>query len=381
MPAQTNATPEMVAQMPNLEEAEITEEGARPLTTPNPAPTSPVASIAGAPAEPAVSAAEAVPPTTTQPAPTSAVPAPTATPTTAAPAAPVLPQASQVVAPVVEVVADAPVAAPAPGVAPAAATPPATEAAGDDLGKLGTFLKDQGDAALEEAKRTVQSQHDRQAASVARDLEASHQAQETLKGQIRDLQTRELSPEEKEKVQKTWAQEDERESLDTFRSELTATHRSVTVDSLFLEFKGFGVTREGIEAIKTPEEMELYCEHEKSGYLERELVTAKASVATAPTAVVATPLAPAPSAPAPITTQTDGAGSGVPPVAPAAQPAVAAEPPQPNAPGVPAGATAPSDIGSSGSPSEPTKFSEESSEQAFQENLRRSAWTTVRVRN
>ena len=373
MPAQTNATPEMVAQMPNLEEAEITEEGARPLTTPNPAPTSPVASIAGAPAEPAVSAAEAVPPTRTQPAQTSDVP-------TAAPAAPVLPQASQVVAPVVEVVADAPVAAPAPVVAPAAAAP-ATEAVGDDLGKLGTFLKDQGDAALEEAKRTVQSQHDRQAASVARDLEASHQAQETLKGQIRDLQTRELSPEEKEKVQKTWAQEDERESLDTFRSELTDTHRAVTVDSLFLEFKGFGVTREGIEAIKTPEEMELYCEHEKSGYLERELVTAKAAVATAPTAVAAAPVAPAPSSPAPVTTQTDGAGSGVPPVAPAAQPAVAAEPPQPNAPGVPAGATAPSDIGSSGSPSEPTKFSEESSEQAFQENLRKSAWTTVRVRN
>jgi hypothetical protein len=238
-----------------------------------------------------------------------------------------------------------------------------------ELVRLGEFIKQQREETLEEARRSVQSQHDQQTAKVARQLEEAKTAQDALTEQIRVLQTTGLSDEDKAKVREGWAQQDERLALDAYRTEVLDTGRAVTIDSLLLEFRPFGVARESLEAIKTTEEMELHCEQAARAHVQQQLTEAQAPAVVAPEASAqpAAPVAPA-QAQQPVPTEP-------------AQPAQASAPePQPNAPGVPAGASAPSDVGSGGAPAEGEKFSKESSAEAMQENLRNMRWDTARIR-
>jgi hypothetical protein len=247
--------------------------------------------------------------------------------------------------------------APAAEPAPTAAAPEAKPAEGLEV--LGTFLKDQQTKTLEEARRSVQSQHDRQTALVNRQLEEATGRHETLKAEIRELQTQGLSDEDKAKVKLGWDNADERTGLEKFRGELDEANRAFNVDSLLFEYKDVDISRESLEAIKTPEEMELFCANAKSDFLQKKLTEAEAAPAAAPEATTQ-PASP----PAPV------------------QPAQAAAPVEavPNAPGVPAGAQAPSDVGSGGASPEEKKFSEESSAEALQQNLRNTGWDTVRLR-
>jgi hypothetical protein len=210
---------------------------------------------------------------------------------------------------------------------------------------------------LEEARRSAQSQYDRQAVQTTRQLEESKVQAQALTTQIRELQTRELTDEERAKVQETWAQQDERAQLDTYRAELVDYHKTVFVDSLVFEYRDFGVTRESLTAVETPEEMELFCEQQKSKALEQKLSEGQ-TVPAQPTA--AQPVTTSPS-PAPVPT---------PPAQPAAQPE----------PQVPAGASAPSDVGSAGAPATGKTFSTEPNAGAMSDNLKNMHWDTVRVR-
>lgn len=357
MPGPTQATPEMVDNLGKLDEFEMTKEGVRPLSAQNQADPSAQASPDGAGQEPAASPPE-TPPSQTAQTPTAPAGEPTAPATQAVEPTP---------PPVVEVI---------PGSAPAATTPPATapvpvapapatkepEGQTSALGKLEDFLTQQAEKATEEARRAVQSLHDKQTAQVTRQLEESKTRADKLTEDIRSLQTRDLTDAERAKVQETWAQQDERVELDAYKVTLLAEHKAVTVDSLLLEYKPYGVAREALEAIETPEEMELYCEQQKSGSLEKQLAE-RPNVA---------PVSPPPAVP------TEPAAAPAPAVA--TTPSATAQPPQPNAPGVPAGATAPSDIGSQGAPAEGKKFSEEQGAGALKENLSNMDWDTVRVR-
>jgi hypothetical protein len=171
---------------------------------------------------------------------------------------------------------------------------------------------------------------------------------------MRELQTRDLTDAERATALEKYAQDDEKAELAATRDELVGYHKAVVVEGLLFEYRDYEVGRDALEAIETPEEMELYCEHQKSSFLEKKLA---AGQAPAEPAVPATPEVP---------------------VAPAA--AVAPEPqPQPNA-GVPAGASAPTDIGSPGAIEESKKFSEEAGAGAMQQNLKNMDWNTVRVR-
>jgi hypothetical protein len=209
---------------------------------------------------------------------------------------------------------------------------------------------------VQEAQRAAQSQSDKRSAQVDRQLQESSTRSQELTNQIRELQTRELTPAEQETARAKFAQDDEWVKLDADRTELIGIQKALMIDSLVLEYTQFGVARDAIEAIGSPEEMELYCEQQKSAFLEKKLAEGTAPVEPAPAPAV--------------------------PAEPAAQPAATAAPepqPQPNA-GVPAGATAQSDIGSGGTVEEGKKFSEEQSADAMKQNLRDMDWNSVRVR-
>lgn len=357
MPGEAQATPEMVEKLGELDEHELTKEGVRPLTAQNQADPSQQASQPGAAAEPAVPPAETPP-------------QPAAQAQTAQAGAPLAPAAPQVVEPtpppVVEVTPGAAPAAQAqPATAPApvetaqtAGAPEATlEEEAASLGRLKTFLDEQA----EEARRAVQSQHDRQSAQIERQLQEAKTQSQALTDQIRELESRDLTDAEKAKVRETWAQQDERAQLDSYRGELVDYHRTVFVDSLVAEYKQYGVTPESLGAVETPEEMELFCEQQKSASLEKKLQEGQAPAQPAAAPVQPPPPVPAPQPAATVQEQ------------PPAQP-------QPNAPGVPAGASAPSDVGGSGTVDEGKKFSEEAGSDAMKQNLKNMQWDAVRVK-
>lgn len=345
-PGDVQATPEMVEQLGELEEFEVTEKGVRPLSSQNQAEPLPQASPDGAHAEPASSQPESQPSQTAQTPTQQVVGPPPVVEVIPGPSEPPATSAQQPAA------AQAPVeGAPVTGVPEAA---PEEEVAA--LERLDAWIKQQREEYAEEARRSVQSQHDRQNAQVARQLQETQARIQELTQQNREILSRDLTDAERAKVQETWAQQDERAQLDSYRAELVDYHKSIFVDSLLLEYEKYGVAREAIEAIETPEEMELHCEQQKSGFLEKKLEEGQAISA------VSTERPPEP--PATLAAQ--------PTQAPAAQP-------QPNA-GVPAGAEAPSDVGSGGAPQEGTKFSEEASSDAMKENLRNMRWDTVLVR-
>jgi hypothetical protein len=254
----------------------------------------------------------------------------------------------------------------APAVEASKATP---EEEAANLGKLGTFLDEQKNETVEAARRAAQSEHDKQSAQFTRQLKESQDRAQELTDKIRDLELRELTEDERTKAKEVYAQQDERTKLDAYRAELVTTHRGVTVDSLLIDYRDFGVERPKLEAIENPEEMELYCEQQKSAFLENKIAEGPAQPVATVQPASAEPVQPAAAQPA-TTTETP---------APAAEaaPAPAAEP---NAPVVPAGATAPSDIGTAGSPEEARKFSEDADPAALTDNLRNMRWDRVEIR-
>ncbi len=357
MEGQSSASPGMVNDLNKLEEFEMTTEGVRPLNPQNQAdPSQPASSPEGAPAQPAGSQPETPPQTPAQP----------QTAQAGQPQAPVLNPSPQ---PVVEVVApqQAPAPAAAEPVSPVAAPEAPSEEETAALGKLNDFLKQHGETIAEETRRTVQSQYDRQATQVNRQLSDAKTKSDELTNEIRTLQSRDLTDEERAKVNETWAQKDERAELDKYRGELQGFQKTIFIDSLLLDYNPYGVERTALEQIETTEEMELYCEQQKSGSLEKRLAEGQNSATVPSEAVVTVPEA------TPAQAQQPGA--------PAATPSVPATASVPNAPGVPAGAQAPSDVGTGGTaPQEGNKFSEEQNPDAFRQNLNNMDWSRVRVR-
>ncbi|KKM76656.1 hypothetical protein LCGC14_1377940 [marine sediment metagenome] len=302
------ATPAMREQMAGLEVADIPKDGKETLTQ-NQADPSPAASPEGAPVEPTGSQTEA------QPSPQPASPA-------------------------------APEAAP---VEPATAQPAAVEAKPEDeaaaLAKLNDWVTERTEKTAEEARRTAQSLADKQESQFSKLMEASDAQQLQLRQEMRELQARDLTDEERAKLQVVWSQDDREAQLTQAATKLDEGYRDVTIMSLLTEYKDTGIKRSDLEAIENLEEMELYCEQQTNVSLREKLDEMKKTAEAAP-------------------------GE---PVAPAT-PAESAEQPKPNVPGVPAGATAQSDVGTGGPSAEGKKFSEEKNPEAFFENLQNMQW-------
>lgn len=327
------ATPDMVNQLSGSEEVELNPQTGevKPLPSQNSADPSQTASPEGATAEPVSNAAE------------TPVQSPEATPPSSTPAS-----AQSAPSPVVTVT---PTVQPAPAVATEPAPAPVqTEAPKEDMADALKVLAEYRDTTIEEARRSVQSAHDKQNAQVTRQLEDANTRSKELTTQMRELQTRDLTDAERATVMAKFDQDDERDVLNTSRAELLVLQKSVYVDSLLMEFADYGVTRDAIEAIETPEEMELFCTQQKSSHFEtklRETPTQEGTPAPAPALVAATA-----------------------PVEPTSAPV----------PNVPAGAFATSDVGGGGTVPESKKFSEEATPDAMRENLRNMDRVSVGIK-
>ena len=304
------ATPAMVEQMEGLEEADIPKDEKVPLNQ-NQADPSPAASPEGAPAEPTGSQTEA------QPSAPPAVPAVTPQPATA------------------------------PAQLAAVEAKPEDEAAA--LTKLTDWVAEQNNKVAEESRRAAQSAADKQESQFQKMMEASSANQTQLQQQVRELQARDLTDEERAKLQVAWEQDDREAQLTQAATKLDAGYRDVTIMSLLTEYKDTDIKRSDLEAIEDLEEMELYCEQQTNVSLREKLTEMQQSAEAAP--------AEPPSAPTP-----------------------AASEAQPNVPGVPAGATAQSDVGTGGTSPDGKKFSEEPNSEALHDNLKNMEWTAPRVR-
>ncbi len=382
-PTGASATTDMVAALAQTEEAVMTKEGIRALTPEEQAGNSPAASVQGAPAETPVPGTETAPaPVTAPAAPAPAAPAPAATP---APAPNTLATNHPSAAPVIDASGKAIPAAPAAPAAPAPAAPaPAAPAPVVDTAPLDTlaaFVKEtnlKAETAIEDARRIAQGNADKQTVVLNKKLEEASAATLEVRTRMHALEVRDLSPEDRAKAVTAFEQVDERAELDRIRAELAVTHTGIYVDSLVLEYSAYDLTRDAIEASgNSPEEMELWCEQQKSAFLQAKidapaaapttqvtaapaaaLVAPAAPVVPVPTAAVAAPVAPAPAAPAP------AAPANAPGVTPAE---------------VPAGASAPSDIGATGTSVEPWKPSEEPGMEAMKANIRNMGWEEVQL--
>ena len=219
--------------------------------------------------------------------------------------------------------------------------------------KAEEVLQEKINSSVEGALRSQQSVYDRQASALTTRLEEAAQGNSTLTQKIRELETRDLTEEERQVVMDKFAQDDERTALDSYRSELDTFHKDLAIMSLMHEFRGYGVEEDALRALETPEEMQAFSLEAKATFLEKVLEEGKAAPAQLET----------PIQPTPPTTGT----------------AATAAPAKPE-PQVPAGATAPTDIGSSGAPEQPKGFSQGTTPKDLQSNLRDMGWDTVRVR-
>ncbi len=374
-PTGAQATPGMVDALTQTEEVMMTKDGTRPLTPDEQAGNSPAASTEGAPTETPAPGTEAAP--ASAPAPTSApaaTPAPNTMPTENPSQAPVIDAAGTPV-PVTPAKTAAPtVAAPAPTVT---ATPaPVAETTG--LDQLAAFVKetqDKADTSIEDARRVAQGQADRQTAIVNKQLEDAKEATLQVRTKMHELEVRDLNPEERARAVTAFEQVDERQELDRIREELKVTHRGVFLDSLVLEYSSYDLTREAIEASGDhPDAMELWCEQQKSAFLQAKLDSPEvAPVTQVPASPAASVVAPAVTVTAPATTPTPT------PVAATPAPVAAANAPGVEAAVVPAGAVAPSDVGAAGTATEAWKPTEESGSKAMKDNIQHMGWEKVQI--
>lgn len=339
MTTPTQAPPQVAEQLSELPEFELRPDGTvQPLTAQNQAGASPHASQNGAGAETVASPAEpAAQPTPTQQ--TTPAPAPQ-------------PEAQR---PAVEVVQPpAPTAPPQPAPAQLETTPApaAAELAPEELAtaeaRLDAFLEQERQRIREEATRAAQSGFDKRAAQLDRRMQEAQEHEKALTAQIRELQTKGLSDEERAKVLAGYAQADERTELDEYRGQLVEYHKTLMVQSLMFEFKDFGVTQEALEQVDSPEEMEAHCYEQKATFLENAMNQARQQATQpAPAATVVQPAA----------------------AQPVAQP-------QPN---IPAGVTAPVDIGAGGISPQGPQFNQGMGADALRDNLKTMKWDTVRI--
>lgn len=336
------ATPEMVNQLSGSEEVALNPKTGEvtPLPSQNSADPSQTASTEGAAAEPVSNATE-----TPAQSPEATPPSSTPAPATAAAVHPAPP-------PAVTVTPTAPVATEtAPESTPAIA-PVQAEAPKENVADALKVLAEYKDTVMEEARRSVQGAHDRQNTQINRQLEESNTRAKELTAQVRELANRDLTEAERAVAMAKYEQDDERESLNTARAELLVLQKDTYMDSLMLEFTDYGVTRDALEAIETPEEMDIFCLQRKSGHFEAKLRETPAEGAT----------------PAPATTPAPVAATA--PVEPTPAPA----------PNVPAGAFAPSDVGGGGIVPEGKQFSQEATPDAMRENLKNMDRVSVGIR-
>lgn len=275
------------------------------------------------------------------------------------PATTVVPQPSQV--PTQE-------AAPAPDPAPAGPAPavegeePWTEEEREALSKLSSFLNETVETQTTAELRRQQSGYDRTIAKLQRDVGERQAAEAELKQHIRNLQLDKMPPEEKERMQAIFVQEDKSAALEQWQSDLEAYHRDLLTTTYTIEFGPFGVNEEALVECETPEEMEALCLEAKANYYE-----ARAN-GLVPAAAPSTQVPAPPTAPL-------GVRANVQPVASA--PVSTAQPQQPQ---VPAGATSPSHVGGGGLPPEGDQLSTEQSPEAFAANLGKLPVETVVLR-
>ncbi len=188
-------------------------------------------------------------------------------------------------------------------------------------------------------------------------MQEANERSAALSKEVREIKLRDLTEEERAAALAKYEQDDRAAELDGQKTELLGLQRDVYMDSLLLEFGEHGVTHAALEQIETPEEMELFCERQKSSSLAEQLKNGGSA-----------PAQPAAQTPA----------EAQPPVA--QQPAPAAAPAKQLEPQVPAGALAPSDVGGGGAPVEEKTFSDEQGDSAMRDNLRNMQWDTVRLR-
>ncbi len=216
------------------------------------------------------------------------------------------------------------------------------------LKTLSEVFTEQSSAKLQEALSKQQSTYDKQIAAMNTTLESIKEQDAARLLEIRELRTQGLSDEERDKVMKTYAQDDKATQLLAYENELTGFHKELMVLNLLQEFESFGVKQGDIESYDSPEEMQAYCLEQKADFLEKKLEETSQTQVVSATAQSATP-----------TTEK-----------PAEQPA----------PQVPAGAQAPSDVGSGGATPQEKNFSTDQSSDALLKNMKSTNWDTINIR-
>ena len=237
-----------------------------------------------------------------------------------------------------------------PATAPAPAATPTAEPVAPDLAPLAAWMQEQQNTTTE-ALRQQQSTYDRQAAVMAKQIDASASQTQELRTQVREMGLRDLTPEEQQTARDRFAQEDRTTGLDSREKELTDYHDMLNVQSIMKDYEQFGVTEEMLQACETPEEMEIVAREQHIQYL---------TTQQTPTQTASVPEEAVPQATAPVVPATPAI-----PAAPEAQ--------------VPAGVHAASDVGASGRAAAQPKFNENTNSEALKENLENSKWETLQV--
>lgn len=216
------------------------------------------------------------------------------------------------------------------------------------LKTLGSYFEEQNSSSVQEALSKQQSAYDKQIAAMNKTLELVKEQDAARTQQIRELETRGLSDEERVKVMEVYAQEDKTAQLVSYEQELNEYHKELMVFNLMQEFQSFGVTQESLAEYDNPEEMQAHCFEQKAVFLEKKLEEGTQPQAQAPD-----------TQPSPQT-----------PEKPVEQPA----------PQVPAGATAPADIGGGGMTPQEKSFATDQSPDAMKKNMQDMGWDTVRIK-
>ena len=232
----------------------------------------------------------------------------------------------------------------AAGAAPAPAAPtPEEEAAA--LQKLDTFIEEQLDTRAEEIRRKVQSDSDKRVGKLEEETKAAKAQAQALQAQIREFQLNGLSPEDQAKLRAAWEQDDRSTSLDERETALHEYHHALMVATALKDYGAYGVTEEDLKTL-TVEEVQLFCAEAKAGYYEE---------------------------------LTKQGGTGASGAQPPAMPQAPAQPAPPTTPPAPASVHAPSDVGGGGATPPPAELSEEQTEQAMLDNLRKLPWENIQA--
>ena len=207
--------------------------------------------------------------------------------------------------------------------------------------QLREFLAPYLQEEVEQVRRSMQSTYDRRIHQLQQQYQALQQQLQEREQEIRRIQLEGLPEEERQKLQQVWELEDKQRQLQQYQQELDEYYKELLISSYLLEYGQYGVTREQLEQIESPEEIEAFCLEAKANALEQALQQ--------------------------LQEQQSGVQQRSTRRAPQKQ-AVAAQ--QPSAP---AGANAPSDVGA-GAPTQSEEFVQGTGMSTLVENLRRLKW-------